>query len=279
MKRFVVLIALTVICGCASVPNSASRILTYEQYARIEHDTPYVLEFRVGNGALLLYGVRHTFDPADAQIADIRREWARFRPTLAFNEGGNPPTASSISETVQRVGEVGLVRLLAGADHVPVATFEPLRAAEREALLENYSPEQVKVFLALRSFITFRRSKSEESAVEFMNRVLGDRDGLRTVPYTTDELAASYARLFPGHAEWQEVPDEWFDPTQAHQYTNRAQSLSGYFRDQHIFRVLVDRVRRGDRVFVVVGASHVPVLEPALVAALGPPHHKRSGGL
>jgi hypothetical protein len=73
------------------------------------------------------------------------------------------------------------------------------------------------------------------------------------------------------------VPDDWFDPTKEGQFTNDVQNDSGHFRDKHIFRVLTARAGRGDRVLAVIGASHVPVLEPALIAELGNPMRKRDG--
>lgn len=279
MKGLPVLLTVSVsLVACAAGPDPATQILTYKQYASIQHSTPYVLEFTVGDGALLLYGVRHTFDPSDPQIGDIKSEWERFGPTVAYNEGGNPPTEGSVEAAVQKWGETGLVRFLAAWHRVPVATFEPFRAAEAEALLRKYSQEQVKVFLALRAYLTFRKSKSDKTDMEFMNAVLADKNGVQGPPNNVDELKASYARLFRGHSDWRQVQDDWFDPTKSFQYTNEAQNDSGFVRDQHIFNVLVARARRGDRVFAVIGASHVPVQEPALVAALGAPSRKRNGG-
>lgn len=163
-------------------------------------------------------------------------------------------------------------------DRVPVTTFEPFRATESEALLRKYTQEQVKVFLALRAYLTFRKSKSDKTDVEFMTSVLRDKNGVQGPPNSIEELRVSYARLFPGHSDWRKVQDDWFDPTKSFQYTNEVQNDSGFVRDQHIFKVLVSRARRGDRVFAVIGASHVPAQEPALIAALGAPTRKRNGG-
>ena len=52
---------------------------------------------------------------------------------------------------------------------------------------------------------------------------------------------------------------------------------SGMFRDQKIFQTLVNRVKRGDRVFVAIGEAHVVVQEPALVKEFGAPKLKLSG--
>jgi hypothetical protein len=261
-------------------PDPADRILTYKQYAKIEHDVPYVLEFKVGNGALLMYGGRHVFDPADPQIADIQREWERFKPQAAYNEGGDPPTEKTLQRAVEHYGEAGLVRVLAQRDHVPVATFEPKRVDEARDLLKHYSPEQVKIFWVLRGFLTFRHSKSEQTADVFMKHALND-PMWKTLgakdPATVADLDKACARLFPGLKDWRQVPDDWFDPTRSDQFTNEAQNVSGNFRDRHIFDVLVKRAQAGERVFAVIGASHVPVQEPALVAVLGKPARKRNG--
>jgi hypothetical protein len=267
--------------GDAQGTDFTERILTYKQYAKTRHGVPYVLKFKVGTGALLLYGGRHVFDPADPQIADIEAEWKRFKPSAAFNEGGDPPTEKSAKSAVERFGEPGFVRFLAARDHVPVATFEPKRGDEAQALLKQYLPEQVKVLLVLRAFLTFRKTKKDVTAEVFINRVLGDpfwkKNGLANAPTNVQELEKSCEKLFGGFKDWRNVPDDWFDPTKSAQFTNEAQNDSGLVRDKHIFQVLTDRARRGDRVFAVIGASHVPVLEPALVAALGKPSRKRNG--
>ena len=277
IRRSVVATFCVAACGCVSTADHSNKILTYTEYAAIQHSTPYVLEFGVGDGALLLYGARHTFDPSDPQIEDIKGEWERFRPTVAYNEGGNPPAEGSVKAAVERYGETGLVRFLAAWNRVPVATFEPFRVAEADALLKRYTAEQVKIFLTLRAYLTFRRSKHDKTAEEFMSGLLADKGGVQSSPNTIKELEAAYITLFPGHTDWRNVPEEWFDPTKSIQYTNTASADSGHFRDQHIFKVLVDRAHRGDRVIAVIGASHVPTLEPALSATLGTPKRKRNG--
>jgi hypothetical protein len=264
-----------------SADPAESRILTYKQYARIKHDVPYVLEFELDKGSLLIYGGRHVFDPKDAQIGDIQSAWDRFRPDVAYNEGGNPPTAGSVKAAVEHYGEVGLVRFLAARDAVPVATFEPKDEDAIRAIHKKYSAEQVKVWYALRSFLTFRASKHAQTAEEFMTDVLSRASwkdtGLAEIVKNIPELQAACAKLFTGLKDWRQVPEDWFDPTQEGQFTNEMQNDSGIFRDQHIFKVLTTRARRGERVFAVIGVSHVPALEPALVKALGFPAMKRDG--
>jgi hypothetical protein len=249
-------------------------ILTYKQYASIHHKSPYVLEFKVGAGALLFYGAEHTGDPKDPQIADLERRWAVFHPTVAYNEGGDPPTVDDPEAAVKQYAEPGFLRFLAGRDHVPVATFEPSFNEEVAYALKTYSPQQVKVFYALRQVTEARVAAGTTPLDERIRDWLADYlpdHGLKNSPNTLDEFTIACKSLFRDLTDWRKVSDDWFDPTQSGHYTNDLANDTGVFRDKHIFHVLVNRAQRGDRVFAVIGSSHVVVQEPALVRALGEP--------
>jgi len=146
-------ITLTAVLLCAVLAtsqDSEKSILSYQQYGAIEHQNPYVLEFKTASGMLLFYGSEHTVDPKNPQIGDIENRWHAFQPTVAYNEGGNPPTWEDLGESVRSYGEAGLVRFLARRDEVPVATFEPPFEEEVAYLLKTYTPQQLKVFYVLR---------------------------------------------------------------------------------------------------------------------------------
>jgi hypothetical protein len=265
-------------CANHAAQNGAeSKILSYKQYASIEHKTPYLLEFKVGSGALLLFGAEHTGDPKDPQIAEIERLWKSFQPTMAYNEGGNPPTLKDATKAVETSGEPGFVRYLADRDKVPVATFEPDFKDEVAYAAKIYTPEQVKVFYVLRQVTEGRRLTSDKTVDERMVDWLGQWDELSGAPNTVAEFSALCKRYFPELKDWREVPEDWFDPTQSIHYTNELANATGMFRDQYIYKLLLDRAKRGDRVFAVIGASHVVVQEPAWRATLGEPVLYRNG--
>ena len=274
------LIAAVVTATCVQAQSPEQSILTYKQYASIQHKSPYILEFRAGAGMLLFYGAEHTGDPKDPQIADIERRWATFHPTVAYNEGGDPPTLDDSEAAVKQYAEPGFLRFLAGRDHVPVATFEPSFDEEVAYALKKYSPQQVKVFYALRQVTEARvaagASSLDERIKDWLSDYLPDH-GLKNAPNTLDEFAVACKSLFPDLPDWRKVSEDWFDPTQSGHYTNELANDTGVFRDKQIFHVLVERAERGDRVFAVIGSSHVVVQEPALVLALGKPDSKVNG--
>lgn len=71
----------------AAAQSPEQSILSYKQYAAIEHKSPYVLQFKAGPGALLFYGAEHT------AILTIRR-----LPT--FSGGGPRSTPMSLTTRV-----------------------------------------------------------------------------------------------------------------------------------------------------------------------------------
>ncbi|MGH9937415.1 MAG: hypothetical protein ACREAM_14305, partial [Blastocatellia bacterium] len=235
--------------------------------------SPYIVELQIDKGALLYFGAQHTNDPKHPQIAQIEKLWRQFSPTVAFNEGGDPPILKSVDEAVSRIGESGLARFLAASDKVQVRSLEPGRADEAAFLLKSYTPEQVKVFYALRQVPQFRNSRRNETIETHMEFVLGrwlaSVPGLEGAPRNLTELEQSCLWLSPKLKDWRETPQDWFNPTKSEAYTNQVSRLSGEFRDRHMVKLLIDAVKKGERVFAVVGFSHVVMQEPALRAALG----------
>lgn len=259
--------------GCTSVHHQPARavpVMSFEEYARAPlPPIPHILALTVGQGQLFYFGARHTFDPADWQLQAIEDFWRQYRPTLAFNEGGEPPALPSRDETVSRFGEPGLVRFLAKRDGVAVRSLEPPRGEEYARLLKEFSVEQIKVFYVLRGVAQFRKSRNDEQVEDFVERVLAGlskEPGLEGAPRSLAEIEPSYARLFPEPSDWREVPDAWFDPAVARPavYLNRISRTLSEFRDCHMVDLLITEVRKGARVFAVVGGSHVIMQERVL---------------
>lgn len=258
--------------ACVFRHNGAEKdasIMTFDEYAKVQHGYPYIVELQVGKGALLYFGAQHTYDPKDAQIAQIEKLWKEFRPTVAYNEGGNPSLSKTVEEAVSKSGEPGFVRFLAARDKISAFSLEPERVDEATMLLKTYTAEQVKVFYALRPVPQYRKRKNDETIEAFMERLLGNLSrisGLEGAPNSVAELEKSCLWLSPQLKDWREVPQSWFDPVASHAYTNQISRLSSEFRDSHMVKLLIDEVKQGKRVFAIVGGSHVVMQERALKA-------------
>jgi hypothetical protein len=254
-------------------------IMTWEEFARQRPRTPCVLRRHAGAGELLYYGARHTFRSDDPQIAEIERLWAVFQPTIAFSEGGIRPATANVPEAVRRYGEPGLVRLLADRHQVQIRSIEPPRDEEIVAMLSEWPPDRVKLYYFLRAMMGYRREVHDQPANEYAMReleILNRTPRIDGRPRIIEQIEAALATLNPPFADWRVVPENLFDPTRSEAFTNEFSRKLSLFRDEHMLKNLVTSVLRGERVFAVVGSTHVIMQERALKAALPqPPQSKR----
>jgi hypothetical protein len=257
------------------VPCRRSRIIGYDEYVGMRHSLPYVLRFERRRGALFFFGSDHVFDAAHPQTEQIERAWAKFRPSMAFNEGGDPPTESSVRLAVSRYGESGLVRFLAHRDRVPVSSIEPTLVQQVDLLRQaGYGADEIKLFFVLRQVPQHRERTGVPPTDTELQAVLdafGSVQGLEGAPNGIDDVVSALKRGDPELEDWRGVPQAWFDPAleQPPSYMNEVSRRLSEYRDEHAVDVLVRSVRDGQRVFAVMGASHVVVQEPALRARLG----------
>lgn len=231
---------------------------------------PQLLRYDNGTGALLLIGARHTRDPADPQIGFIQNSWNDFKPTLAYFEGNGWNIGDGVADTVRQFGESGFVRFMALATRVPVTALEPDLADEIGTLQPSWSDEQIKLFYALRPVAQNRalgvRAATDEEIVRFLNQGLPSNPGVHGPPETLAQLNESVKKLL-GAAHWRDMQDDWFNPASKGRFTNDIARASSDYRNRYMLQLLTRRLKAGERVIAVVGASHVAELKPQLDAA------------
>jgi hypothetical protein len=264
--------ALILLLGLTGCNAARQQMMTWPEYSRLRPELPYILRLNGPRGALLYFGARHTFDPADSQVAQIQREWETFRPEIVFTEGGLPPIAKSQNEAVRNAGEPGLVRFFAARDNVPTTTLDPSRAQEVAALSRTFSREQIKMFFTVRAVSQYVQRAGKAGLTTEVNRVLGifgGTPGLTNAPRTIEELDASYRRSFPDDGSYEDVPASRFDPVLTGTFLNDISRASSDYRDTYMVQLLAQHVSEGQRVFAVVGGTHVVMQERVLRARIG----------
>lgn len=240
-----------------------------------EHDAalkrtgnPYVLEITkdvTGTGALLYYGARHADDPDDPQIADIRKRWDAFKPTVALCEGrsrgyfvGWPMT------TWGGLPEPAWVHYLARESDVPLYSLEPDYAGEVAALLQTFTPEQVALYFTMRVYWSEAAGTADESlALDLLEKRTAVK-GLESSLTSIADIDRIWNRDLATHGDWRTLTSE---PSGT--YLADISTRSRIVRGEHMARVLLHLVANNERVFAVVGSGHVIRQEWALRAALG----------
>ena len=255
----------------ASLP---APILSMAQYDLVAgtHARPYVVRIETATGGLVLFGAGHTRDPADPQLAMLRREWDTFRPTVALVEGRLGFILPYVMDPVEEYGEMGAAAAMARASDVRLYSWEPRREWEIGRMLDSFPPRRVAVFYVLRPYFSqlrFGRPADPEDFVEEYRRKRTAYPGLEGTLPSMEAIDSLWSEDFPGLPDWRETSDEHGLPGYLADLSARSNAL----RDEHLAAVLLDLVGRGERVFAVSGSSHAVKLDGALHAAL----EERSG--
>lgn len=243
------------------------RFRTWPEHAevRARAGEPYILELGGSGGALVYYGARHAGDAV--QNADIAARWAKFRPTVALCEGrARRVLVGSLARLFAQPNESDLVHHLARRDGVALYSLEPRYEDEVARLLERWAPERVALLYTMSVYWSEARGKADDGLAADLLRKRTDVAGLRGTLATVADIDALWRRDFPGAGDWRTLRGS---PPGSYLRQMSEQDRADV-RDQHMARLLIHLVRRGERVFAVVGSGHVIRKEWTLRAALSP---------
>lgn len=257
-------------------PSVKAIVLTSRFRNWDEHDSivekfalgnPYVLELSLGKGSLVFFGAHHTRDPKDPQMAQIERHWKSFKPTVALHEGRQRNFYDvPVLEPLKGLTEVEKLHNLATREGVKIYTLEPAFEDEVAALLKTWSPEEVATYFVLRGYWSEAQGEVREDIAKELIGKRTDVNGLRGSLKTTADIDRVWKTAYPNAGDWRTTKGEPGDG-----YLAAMSDASRVVRGEHMARILIDLVRKGERVFAVVGSGHVIRSEWMLREALGAP--------
>jgi len=260
------LCCILILLSCCSY-RKYKGLLTWEEYLKKSEKTPYILELTTRKGSLVYYGSVHKFDPRYPQFADIEKRWKEFKPTIALCEGCIRPLEDSRKHAISLYGEGGLMRFLADKDRIPIQCIDPGRNKEAMHLIRFFSADNIKLYYILRqALINRNRNKNIKNTnyVCSLLRELSRLDAFKGNPSTFDEFERTVYKMLPDLTQWQSIPCSSFYSNSPENFLAKIHLKVNEFRDQHMIRIILSELRKGKRVFAVVGRSHVIKQEPVL---------------
>jgi hypothetical protein len=153
-------------------------------------------------------------------------------------------------------GESQLVHELARRDGVAFYTLEPPYEEEVAALLKRWKPEQVALYFTMRVYWGESGGKADEGLAEHLRKKRTDVDGLRGTLADVAAVDRVWKRDLAGQPDWRTLREEPKGSILA-----AIADDSRRVRGEYMARTIIDLVRRGERVFAVVGSGNVIRLE------------------
>jgi hypothetical protein len=273
MKKIIAVIFLsfTAFTAITFAQDDEPQIMGFKEYGTIRHERPYILRFTPEKGALVYFGIGHVYDPKDKQIARLEKEFLKFRPTLILNESRTPPVVAETAEqAIEKYGEPGFLSFLAKKHGIPIKSLDPPQLDEVLYILgtRRWTLEQVFLFYVLRRIPENSKKTNPQNPDAIVQEAL-DRSaklpGFETLPKTIEEFDTLAKKHFPDVKDWREIEQSVFDPNpDLGRFTNDIADASVMYRGRFMVKTLRAEVEKGERVFAVVGASHVVKQEKAL---------------
>ena len=240
------------------------RILSFAEYAAIRHPTPYLVDVTRGGTHLLLFGGRHSSDPADPMFDQIDVAFSELAPRFALHEGTPPAVEADREIAIRRHGEAGLVRHLAARAGIETASMDiPLE--EEARLLRNAIPQgEALVYLVVRQLASYNRKTARMDFDGYFNDFFARIAPALELAIDWPLIEREHVRVLGRSLSARDVTAIETDPMRDELPTQRISRLSNRLRDEHMLRRLIDALRRHERVFATVGVSHAVMLEPAI---------------
>lgn len=261
-------------------------IMTVEEYSRIEHATPYVFELQAGDKGLRYFGSPHVRDPKNPLFAGIEAAFNEANPDIVFVEGvsvrgdktkfDERVKAASREEAIEHMGESGFTLKLGVEKGIEWRSPEPTdEDLYNDLLAKGFSKEQIfawDVFHILPQYNRLMDKRGFKQYVQgFVERFkqatnwegfdysyecaiqLGEQTLGRSIDVENEPDALDFIDPIP-----------WDEKREKQTTLNRIGGASSLFRDRKIVSDIADALKTHKRVFIVYGASHAAMQEPAL---------------
>ena len=248
-------------------------LLTWDEYRERDWQPPLEFKFEKPGQKFEFVGVRHSHDPKNPELAELKRKFQAFSATqgtersIVFVEGGVPDTENKVeAEQIRKDGESGLITLMAERAGMHVDSPEPDSALVTSQLLEKFSVDEVLTYYLARRIDQWHRMPDRPELEPYATP-----PGKYLHPLINPELLSWEAlnqafervtgkRISP---EYESTMREYSDPS-----INAVARECSNLRDVHIVKRILDEWEAGKSIFATFGWSHLAIQEPALRALL-----------
>ena len=272
--------------GESSLESVLGKIMTAEEYASLHHETPYIFSLKSRDKELFYFGAPHVRDPEDPIFSEIKTAFDKANPDLIFIEGMNASIdrnlinekarKASTEEAIDGAGEAGFTLKLGLEKGIEWRSPEPEDAdLYRHLLKQGFSKDEIFARAVLLVLPQYNRQidkqefkeysepfieqfKNEtnwegfdysfERAINISEQIVG-----KPINFSDEEEASDYID-----------PTPWSEKKEKQTVLNHIGEASSAFRDKNIVKEIAEVQKKYKRLFIVYGASHAVMQEPAL---------------
>lgn len=251
-------------------------LISFKEYMPIKHGQPYFYTIEFAHQILYYFGAEHTKDPTHPQFKLMEEKWQEFlRKTPATKlvvivEGNtNVTEQTTLIEAIKKYGESGAAIFWAKQAHVTSVRPEPSIKDEAEKLLKDFSREEVFYFYTIRGIVSWQRGGEQTGFDEFIRSNIKRYKDVLCWPgfdFSFELIKNIHRKIF---SEEFNLDDKGFiakipNPTFDLSIINEIARMSSTIRNISILDYIEGYWQEGHTIFIVYGASHAVMQEPAI---------------
>ncbi|MCA9363773.1 hypothetical protein KC727_00955 [Candidatus Kaiserbacteria bacterium] len=270
-----------------NIQNPADLVMTAEEYAESRHDTPYVYEVSEGDVDILYFGANHSSTPEDPMFDEIEERFKSFNADIVLVEGmgsleerkeqkAQRLRDHSKEDAIDMSGESGFVLKLAADEKIDFISPEPKPKDEIDALeSQGFSRDEIFAYYFYRLIPQWHRQPNKPDIKDYVEphlRGLAEDSGWDDYDFSFDHAVKIGEELWgedinlenEGYYHDKTDPIPWEEAKDLQGVINRVSRACSRFRDQHMIQRLSEVLETYKRPFIVFGASHAFMQEPAI---------------
>lgn len=251
-------------------------LMTYDEYQKTEHETPYAISLKSSSNFLYYFGERHSFNPKDEQWIEAKKIWLDFlkqtenTKRIVFIEGGKRPHEIDEEQSILKHGGMGLATYLAQQSKIDTYSPEPDEKYERGELGKEFSREQIQYYYFARVVHQWGRKQNPKPNFEdYITHYLeGDKkeSGWSDFDFSLVNMTKIHNDIF--QTVFNQNDADFFksivSPVVLKTMVNKVSRASSEIRDKFIVKEIQKYITKGYSIFAQYGCSHVVMQEPLI---------------
>lgn len=253
-------------------------LMSFDEYSKVDHSTPYSFKVDDGHQYLYYFGANHSHDPENKQYKVLRAFWIDFlektqgKNCLVLVEGGKREICDSEEEAIYRGSEASFVTYLASKENIETFSPEPSEKLKFEELAKHFGKEEIVFYHFAR--MAHQWNKIPELKRPDFYRYLGNSlsqeqkdSSWGNFDFSVEHMIRLQKEMF--NREFDTHDEKFFydviNPTTNFSKVNAISRFEDEgFRDSYILKEIEKFWNEGKNLFVIYGASHAIMHEPAI---------------
>lgn len=250
--------------------------MSYEEYSKIEHDTPYFYTYKTKNQLLYYFGCNHSHDPNHPQFSLLKEKWNEFiddtkkiKNIVMVESCGISNDKLTLEKSIMKYGEVGAGIFLANESDSLIVFGEPKNDEIIKHLLKTFSKEEILLFFESIALKFWHKGKTNKSMEEFLSNHTNKYSELLNWPeliISVESISAIYKKIFAKELDInnKEIFSQITDPTTTESIINKLSRSQSEYRNEHILNQIQKYWDDKYNIFVIYGAGHAVMQERAI---------------